>query len=388
MKTGTDRLESEIERLLPKNRKIAVLCNQASVNRRFEHIIDIFIKKGITLAYIFSPEHGLYGLFQDMVEVKERKRYRDIPVISLYGKDINSLYPPEDLINDLDYVIVDLPDIGTRFYTFAATMLLFMKKASGRHIKFLICDRPNPIGGIDMEGNGVRDGFRSFVGITDMPVRHSLTIGELALFFKAVENIDLSISIIKMIGYDRSCYLDDYSDSFVPPSPNIPSLNTAFVYPMGCLFEGTNISEGRGTTRPFEQFGADFIDPYKLTEELRSLNLSGVHFRPVFFAPKFHKFKDRICGGAFVHITDRKRFKPYITGIAVLHTIRRLYGERLIWRTRPYEFVKNIPAIDLLFGTDKIRIMIDKGSSLRYINDFVRQEEREYITKMKHYRIY
>lgn len=388
MKTGTDRLEDEIERLVPKNRKIAVLCNQASINKRFEHIIDILIKKGITPVYIFSPEHGLYGLFQDMIEVKERKRYRDIPVISLYGKDINSLYPPEDLIKNLDYVIVDLPDIGTRFYTFAATMLLFMKKTSGRHIRFLICDRPNPIGGTEIEGNGVRDGFRSFVGITDMPVRHSLTIGELALFFKAIENIDLRISIIKMTGYDRSCYLDDYLDSFVPPSPNIPSLNTAFVYPMGCLFEGTNISEGRGTTRPFEQFGADFIDPYKLTKELSSLNLTGVHFRPVFFIPKFHKFKDRICGGAFVHITDRKRFKPYITGIAILHTIRRLYGERLIWRRRAYEFVKNIPAIDLLFGTDKIRFMIDKGISLRYITDFVRQEEREYITKIKHHRIY
>jgi uncharacterized protein YbbC (DUF1343 family) len=388
MKTGTDSLSEEIPRYLREGKNIALLCNQASVNSNLEHIADILLKKGVRIKYIFSPEHGLYGVFQDMVQVSEFNSYRGIPVISLYGDSIDSLSPPEYLLKEIDTVVVDLFDIGTRFYTFAATMLLFMRKASSKGIRFIICDRPNPIGGIQIEGNGVEEGFRSFVGITSIPVRHSLTIGELAILFRETEALDIEIKIIKLKNYDRKRYLDSYTKFFILPSPNMPSITTALVYPMGCLFEGTNISEGRGTTRPFEMFGADFIEPFSLAKELNKLHLRGVYFRPVYFMPMFHKFANRICGGIFVHITDRERFAPYITGISILHTIRRLYGEKLKWRTEPYEFVEDRLAIDLLFGTDKIRLMIDKQEQLRYIIEFVRQEENSFKKRIPHYYIY
>jgi len=388
MKTGADTLSEEIPDYLARGRRIALLCNQASVNSRLEHIADIFLRRGIELKYIFSPEHGLYGIFQDMIQVDEFNSYRGIPVISLYGDSVDSLSPKEDSLKEIDTVVVDLVDIGTRFYTFAATMLLFMRKASSKGIRFIICDRPNPIGGTQIEGNGVDKDFHSFVGISNIPVRHSLTIGELAILFREVEALDIEIKIIKVKNYDRKRYLDYYTTSFIPPSPNMPSVITANVYPMGCLFEGTNISEGRGTTRPFEVFGADFIEPFSLAQELNNSRMRGVFFRPVYFMPKFHKFANRICGGIFVHITDRERFAPYITGISILHTIRRLYGEKLEWRTEPYEFIKDRLAIDLLFGTDKIRLMIDKQEQLRYIIEFVRQEETSFKKRIPHYYIY
>ncbi|MCX7945318.1 MAG: DUF1343 domain-containing protein [Deltaproteobacteria bacterium] len=388
MKIGTDILTARVKQYLNKKHRIALLCNQASVNSKFEHIADILINNKIKPTYIFSPEHGLYGVFQDMIKVKEINQYRGIPVISLYGDSIESLAPGENILKNVDTIIIDLFDIGTRFYTFAATMFLLMKKASGKEIRFIICDRPNPIGGQQIEGNGVEDKFKSFVGIANIPVRHSLTIGELAIFFNEVENINVPLTIIKICGYDRNRYLDTYSNFFIPPSPNMPSLNTAIVYPMGCLFEGTNISEGRGTTRPFELFGADFIDPFVLSKELNKLGLEGVFFRPTFFMPKFHKYADKTIGGIFVHITERKKFRPYTTGISILHTIRKIYGEQLKWREEPYEFVSDRLAIDLLFGNDKIRNMIDKQINLKTIVDFVKTEEATMVKEIKKFYIY
>ncbi len=233
MKTGVDRLDYELKKYIRKSSRIALLCNQASVNSRLEHIIDMVLKTGIKPVFIFSPEHGLYGVYQDMVEVKEIERYEGIPVISLYGNSFESLSPDDELVDRIDTLIVDLFDIGTRFYTFAATLLLFMRKASGKGIHFIICDRPNPISGNRIEGNGVNENFRSFVGMVNLPVRHSLTIGELSLYFKESQGLDINLTIIKNTGYDRSKYLDHYTNVFIPPSPNMPSLNTAIVYPMG-----------------------------------------------------------------------------------------------------------------------------------------------------------
>lgn len=388
MKTGLDRLSTLFNQHIKRNSQIALLCNQASVNNRLEHIIDIVLKRKIKPLFIFSPEHGLYGVYQDMVKVKDIEQYRGIPVISLYGDSFESLSPTESYLNKIDTLIVDLFDIGTRFYTFAATMILFMRKASGRDIHFIVCDKPNPISGTKIEGNGVDEQFKSFVGLINIPVRHSLTLGELALYVKEIERLDIKLTIIKNTGYERSRYLDYYTDVFIPPSPNMPSLNTALVYPLGCLFEGTNISEGRGTTRPFEIFGADFIDPYLLAKDLNSIGLKGIYFRPIYFMPKFHKFADKICGGIFLHITDRDRFMPYTTGIIILHAIRRIYQEKLIWRTEPYEFVDNIPAIDLLLGNDKIRLMIDKQEKIKYIIEFIREEERGFTKSLKDFWIY
>ncbi len=388
MRTGIDILTSSISRFIRKNSRIALLCNQASINSRFEHIADILLKNGIKPVYIFSPEHGLYGIYQDMVGITKNYQYNGIPVISLYGANFESLSPEEDLLKEVDTVLIDLFDIGTRFYTFAATMFLFIKKASGKNIRFIICDRPNPIGGIQIEGNGIKDGFNSFVGIVNLPVRHSLTLGELALFFIDQLKANVKTTIIKVSGYSRKKYLDQYTSHFIPPSPNMPSLNTAFVYPMGCLFEGTNISEGRGTTRPFEIFGADFIDPFLLAKELNGLRLEGVYFRPIKFMPKFHKFSDKVCNGIFVHITSREKFKPYRTGIIVLHTLRRLYAQKFRWRRETYEFVNDKPAIDLLFGTDEIREMIDKQKGIKYIIDFVENEERNITQPIRDYYIY
>ncbi|MHB1845945.1 MAG: exo-beta-N-acetylmuramidase NamZ family protein, partial [Deltaproteobacteria bacterium] len=260
-----------------------------------------------------------------------------------------------------------IQDIGSRYYTYAATLALCMEAAAKARVAVWLLDRPNPIGGVSVEGNLVRPGFSSFVGLHPLPVRHGLTMGELATLFNEERGgeggLGCELHVIPCEGWRRRDHFDETGLPWVMPSPNMPTLDTALCYPGQCLLEGTNLSEGRGTTRPFEIFGAPFCDPDRWRERLLAWDLPGVRFRPLWFEPTFHKHAGRLCGGLMLHVTDREAYRPLATGLAVIAAARELWPEDFRWRTERYEFVDGIPAFDLLCGTDEVRLAIERGSS-------------------------
>jgi uncharacterized protein YbbC (DUF1343 family) len=313
-----------------------------------------------------------------------------IPVTSLYGSSFASLSPPAAAFADVDVLVVDLQDVGSRYYTYVWTMGLTMKVAAAARVAVVVLDRPNPLGGEDVEGGPVRPGFESFVGLGSVPVRHGLTIGEMArLIARGISwgappfaaPLDVELAVVPMRGWRRGMAFEETGLPWVLPSPNMPTTDTAFVYPGMCLLEGTNLSEGRGVTRPFEIFGAPFLDGSRLGADLAALDLPGVRCRPLSFRPTFHKFAGQSCGGVQLHVTDRSRFRPYRTGVAVLLAARAQAGERFRWREEPYEFVTHPLAIDLLTGGDAVRAAVDAGRSLDEIAGEFAPFEREFIER-------
>jgi len=351
-----------------------VLCHPASVDGRLRHIVDALRAESIDVVRLFGPEHGIRGEAQDMIGVDSARDFRTgIPVVSLYGDRFESLSPTREALVDLDVLVVDLQDVGSRYYTFIWTMALCLQAAAAAGAAVVVLDRPNPIGGDTVEGGYIDRGFESFVGLGSIPVRHGLTIGEVARLVRAglpwggerfATSIDCSLEVVPMKGWQRKDHFDATRLPWVLPSPNMPTPETALVYPGMCLLEGTNISEGRGTTRPFELFGAPFVDGYRLAEDLAQEQLPGVAFRPLSFRPTFHKFAGQVCGGVQIHVTNRSDFRPYLTGIAIVRALKNLAGTAFAWRTEKYEFVSDRPAIDLLTGGEQIRKGIDGGVSL------------------------
>jgi len=363
------------ERLdLCRGRRVSVLCHPASVDVQLVHVVDRLMAAGVRPVRLFGPEHGVRGEAQDMVSVEgERDGRTGIAVTSLYGQSLESLQPTREALADTDLLLVDLQDIGSRYYTFIWTMALSMQAATGAGVAVVVLDRPNPIGGTAVEGGEVQKGYESFVGLASLPVRHGLTIGEVARLVRAgipwggprfAAPLDLDLTVVSMRGWRRHDSFEATGLSWVLPSPNMPTVDTAFVYPGLCLIEGTNVSEGRGTTRPFEIIGAPFIDGFRLAERLAGHQLPGVHFRPLWFRPTFHKFAGQVCGGIQVHVTDRAVFQPYRCGIAILRELREVGGEAFRWRREAYEFVSDRLAIDLLTGSDAIRTGIERDLSL------------------------
>ena len=363
------------ERLdLCRGRRVSVLCHPASVDVQLVHVVDRLMAAGVRPVRLFGPEHGVRGEAQDMVSVEgERDGRTGIAVTSLYGQSLESLQPTREALADTDLLLVDLQDIGSRYYTFIWTMALSMQAATGAGVAVVVLDRPNPIGGTAVEGGEVQKGYESFVGLASLPVRHGLTIGEVARLVRAgipwggprfAAPLDLDLTVVSMRGWRRHDSFEATGLSWVLPSPNMPTVDTAFVYPGLCLVEGTNVSEGRGTTRPFEIIGAPFIDGFRLAERLAGHQLPGVHFRPLWFRPTFHKFAGQVCGGIQVHVTDRAVFQPYRCGIAILRELREVGGEAFRWRREAYEFVSDRLAIDLLTGSDAIRTGIERDLSL------------------------
>ncbi len=373
VQTGLDVfLEEGIGRL--RGRRVGVLCHPASVSSRLVHIIDALAATDVQLTRLFGPEHGIRGEAQDMIGVEGNRDPRTgIPVTSLYGESFESLAPSAAELADVDVLLVDLQDVGSRYYTFIWTMALCLQSAARAGVSVLVLDRPNPIGGLAIEGGEVAPWAESFVGLGSVPVRHGLTIGEVARLVQAgipwdggrfAKPLDCDVQVVAMRGWRRSDFFDTTGLPWVFPSPNMPTVDTALVYPGLCLLEGTNISEGRGTTRPFEIVGAPFVDGYRLADCLAADQLPGVCFRPLSFRPTFHKFAGQVCGGVQLHVLDRVAFRPYLTGVAILRALRALAGESFRWRTEKYEFVSDHPAIDLLTGGDAIRKGIDAGASL------------------------
>jgi len=363
VKTGLDLIESDWPKKL-KGSMIGLLVHPASVNSVLRHATSICLaSKKFRLRALYGPQHGFRGETQD--NMIEWEGYQDdftgLPVYSLYGE---ARQPSPEMLRDIDVMVIDLQDIGSRYYTFIWTMALVLQacRDAGKHV--VVLDRPNPIGGRLTEGPVLDLKYRSFVGMHPLPVRHGMTIGEIALCLKSYYR-GLELSVIPMKGWKRGMWFERTGLPWVLPSPNMPTVETASVYPGMCLLEGTNFSEGRGTTRPFEIFGAPFVNPDSLVKRLSELRLPGVAFRPLSFLPTFHKYVGQVCGGAQIHITERERFRPFKTGVAVIKAVFELFRKDFSWKKPPYEYEERLLPIDILAGTDRVRMDIEQGATIK-----------------------
>jgi uncharacterized protein YbbC (DUF1343 family) len=285
-----------------------------------------------------------------------------LPGFSLYGR---TRVPTAEMLRGLDALVFDVQDVGSRYYTFIYTMLHALEACAEHGRVLFVLDRPNPLGGDLLDGNVLEEGFESFVGLHSLAVRHGMTVGELALLFRAERGLDVDLRVVRMRGWRRKMHFEETRLPWVLPSPNMPTVDTAFVYPGGCLVEGTNLSEGRGTTRPFELVGAPWLDPFRLARDLRAERIPGVVWRPVFFTPTFQKHAGRPCGGVQAHVTDRRRFPAFLAYLLLIFHARAQDPDRFTWRDPPYEYEYVKRPIDVLCGTDSVRRSIDAGRSPR-----------------------
>ncbi|MFP4497771.1 MAG: exo-beta-N-acetylmuramidase NamZ domain-containing protein [Vulcanimicrobiota bacterium] len=366
--TGLDVLET-VEFNTLKNSKVGLLINSASVNRNLVHAIDVFSRaENFELTTLFGPQHGIYGTTQ--ANMIEWKSYRDprlgIPVYSLYGKNRK---PTPEMLKDIDTLVIDLPDVGSRYYTYIWTVKLCMEGCAENGVRVVILDRPNPLGGEKLEGPVLKNDCFSFVGMHKIPIRHSMTLGELATLINNEEVKQCHLDVVLMKDWNRKMYFDDTGLFWVLPSPNMPTPATALVYPGFCLLEATNISEGRGTCRPFEICGAPFIDPELLCDKMEDFDLPGVVFRPMYFKPTFDKYQGKLCGGFQMHITDKAQFKPVLTAVYTLFTLRDICGDDFQWNQPPYEYEYEKMPIDILWGDSTLRKAIDSGNIKRGIQE-------------------
>lgn len=380
------RLNSVTGRL--RRARLGVLAHPASVDRSVEHISDVLDRISIRPILFFGPEHGYGGEAQDMIGVANARDGRTgSPVVSLYGERFEDLSPTPEHLGAIDVLLIDLADVGTRYYTFVWTAVLAVRAAAKAGVPVILLDRPNPISGVQrvVEGRSPKPEFLSFVGLEPIPVRHSLTIGELVALFAKRSGIGLgdALSIITVEGWERHTLATHWDRPFVCTSPNMPAVETALVYPGGCLLEGTNLSEGRGTTRPFEIVGAPWIDGHRLAQGLRATGLTGFVPRPITFRPTFQKHAGQICGGVQIHPTDVASFRPVATYTALVALARRQDPERFAFRTERYEYVDTIPAFDLLTGSDEARRAIEAGEEARAIAEFVSTADATWPSQME-----
>ncbi len=382
VRTGIDLIEKRWPAKF-RSANIGLLLHPASITRDFCHSADVcFRSKKFKVSALFGPQHGIRGETQDnMIEWSSfRDKKTGIPVHSLYGK---MRKPSPEMLRDIDIMVIDLQDVGSRYYTFIWTMALVMEACKEQNKAVVILDRPNPINGKTIEGPVLQQKYSSFVGLQKLPIRHGMTIGELGLYFKDAFYHELAIDIIPMLGWKRDMWFDHTGLPWVLPSPNMPTLDTAAVYPGMCLLEGTNISEGRGTTRPFEIFGAPFIDPEVLTAKLNDIRLPGVIFRPLHFLPTFQKHAGKLCGGAQIHITDRDKFRPFKTASSILKAVHDIYPIKFRWNRPPYEYEKNLLPIDILAGTDRLRKDIEQSATIENMEAWWKSELLDFDRKIR-----
>jgi uncharacterized protein YbbC (DUF1343 family) len=364
VQTGLEVLLDDPRPIAGKN--IGLVTNQSAVTSDLRHVVDLLHRgRGWKLTTLFGPEHGIWGEAQDMAHVDHSiDPMTGLTVYSLYGTSEKDLAPRQELLRNLDALVIDLQDIGSRYYTFIYTMALCMREAAQAGVQVIVLDRPNPIDGVHLEGNIREDQFSSFVGMFPLPTRHGMTAGELAGYFNKTFQLNCDLVIVPMRGWRRSMWWGDTGLPWVIPSPNMPTVSTATVYPGMCLVEGTNLSEGRGTTHPFELFGAPWLDPFRLAERLNALELPGVRFRPHYFLPTFQKHAGKVCGGAELHVTNRGEFEPYRTGLWIVKVARDMNPEKFDWRRETYEFVSDRLAIDLLAGSARYRELVENGGDI------------------------
>ena len=354
---------------LPPGCRAAFLTHQAAVDNRgitsLERIRRDF--PGLVQA-VWSPQHGFYGDRQANMIASEdfSDPLSGLPVYSLYGEQRQ---PTLEMFADIDLVLVDLVDVGCRVYTYIWTLYLLLKAAAGAGVKVVILDRPNPLGGCEVEGNLPRVDYSSFVGLYPLPMRHGLTVGELAFYFKNYAGIDVELDVVELTGWQRRAYFNETGLFWVLPSPNMPSLNTALVYPGQVLLEGTNLSEGRGTTLPFELCGAPFIDPRALMAEIDQQSAKGLFLRPTWFTPTFDKWAGELCGGLQLHVVDLNEFSSYRFTLALLKAVIKLYSSDFSWLSPPYEYEYEKLPIDILTGDPEIRQTLENNGNLNRLQE-------------------
>ena len=356
---GSDVL---FDRHLLRGRTIGLVSNPASIDARFVHVVERAEAAGVTVGALFGPQHGFRSdLQENMIESAHAEDgRRRVPIYSLYSE---TREPTEAMLAGLDALVLDLQDVGTRIYTYIYTMANCLRACARHGLPAVVCDRPNPIGGVAVEGPMLEAGFESFVGQYPIPMRHGMTIGEIARLFNDHFGIGAKLEVVRMTGWSREQFFDETGLPFVLPSPNIPTLDSAIVYPGTVLFEGTNVSEGRGTTKPFELIGAPWVEPESFAASLNALGLPGVHFRPALFEPTFHKHAKVSCGGVQIHITDRRTIQPVLVGVALLQAFMRTGGDQFAWRQPPYEYEYRLAPIDILAGSSDLREQLERGDA-------------------------
>ena len=359
VEVGLERCLKLPPSVLKRGGKFGLLMNQASVTADYRYACDVLAERFPgQLVSLFSPQHGLWCEQQaNMIESAHAVHPTlGLPIHSLYAQ---SREPSSEMLRGLDAFVIDLQDVGTRVYTFIWTVVNCLRACGALSIPVIVLDRPNPIGGATVEGPCLESNFRSFVGLADIPMRHALTIGELAHYCNAHLGINANLEVVPLAGWQRSLHLPQTSAPWCPPSPNMPRYSTAIVYPGQVLLEGVNLSEGRGTTTPFEVVGAPFIDSEQLGKVLNARGLPGVHFRPLRFVPTFDKWAGQSCGGVFIHVLDANQFRSYQTTVEILFAVKRLHPNEFAWLPPPYEYEYIKPPIDILSGNAILRETID-----------------------------
>lgn len=380
VKPGIDVLLTE-RLALVQSKRIGLVTNHSGVDSQLRRSIDVLrAAKGVQLVALFSPEHGIAGQAQAGEKVASAIDAKSgLQVHSLYGENRE---PTAEMLTGIDVIIFDLQDAGARYYTYPSTLMAVLRAAAREKIRVIVLDRPNPLGGVTVEGPVLDPAYRSFVGTFAMPVRHGMTIGELARMFAAEEALDVDLIVVPMRGWRRSMGFRNTGLAWVPPSPNLPAPESAMLYPGTALLEGTNISEGRGTSNPFEQIGAPFIDGALLSDQLNRLALPGVWFRPASFTPTASKFSGQNCHGVMVHVTDTLAFQPVLTGVALVHMLQKLYPD-------DFHFIDGSPPFfDKLAGTATLRTAIVAGHSAQEIAAGWREDVARFRKMRRPYLLY
>lgn len=387
VRTGLQRLIAADAGGHLRNARSGLILHPASVVPDLSLAVDALLESGFRLEALFGPQHGARGEKQD--NMIESDSYTDartgLPVYSLYGEVRK---PTSAMLDGLEVLLFDLQDVGVRVYTFVWTMALAMEACAEADVRFVVLDRPNPVGGSVVEGPVLRPGYESFVGLHPIPLRHGLTAGELALWLNDVREIGCELEVIQMEGWRRDMCWADTGLPYVLPSPNLPTPASCDVYPGMVLFEGTNLSEGRGTTRPFELVGAPYLNPERIARAVAPEHLPGVRLRPCWFEPTFQKHKGVRCGGVQLHVTDRAAFRPVTTAVALLKAAKEQAPDAFNWRPPPYEYEEVLMPIDVLWGHDGLRKGLDVGASVEELLGDAEEECAEFLTSARPYRLY
>ena len=378
VKLGIENLLENSLNLL-SGKKVGLITSPTGLDSQLRSTVDLLFRSGVRLTGLYGPEHGVRGNAQAGEEVSSSiDETTGLPVYSLYGP---TKKPTREMLKDVDTLIFDMQDVGSRYYTFNYTMAYAQEAASEYGLEFIVLDRPNPLGGMKVEGNLVQEGYRSFVGAYPLPNRYGLTIGELSLYLAKFLGVGKDPTVIKLSGWERHMYYEETELLWVPPSPNLPTVDSAVLYPGTCLFEGTNLSEGRGTTRPFEIIGAPWLNAFKLADELNEKNLPGVLFRPVFFVPTFSKHEKKECQGVHVHVTERQVLEPLRVALYLLSAVFKYQETEFLSNNNRYFF-------NLLAGDPEIKDQIKAGINPDEIIDKMNSENHDFQKNAKQIMLY
>ncbi len=393
VKTGLMRIRDEKNLQDKYQGNIGILCHSASIDENYQHCVEILMNTFPgKVKKLFGPQHGFVTDVQDnMIESDHFNHpHFNIPVYSLYSE---TRIPTDEMLEGLDHIFIDLQDVGTRIYTYIYTMTYMLEKCAEKNIQVVVLDRPNPINAQDVEGNILDPKFASFVGRHPLPVRHGLTIGEVALMHQKFWcNKKVKLDIIEMENYRRSMNFYETRLPYINPSPNLPTIDGCYTFVGTVLFEGTNISEGRGTTRALEQIGHPKFDPWKYIEHFNNIfrvqNLAGFTLRPVAFYPMFQKHAEKNCGGYFIHITDHTKFKPWRVSQILLKELKHILGEDFKFKTDPYEYEYEMNPMDMINGTDRIRQWYDTTENYEFLDQIEAEQMGPFLEQRTQIQLY